>query len=64
MQKKVISFSIDGLGLCTSCSSGVLFEEEAPDNWDEMSKDEQEEYAKDVFFGNFIWSFQVKEQEK
>ena len=31
MQKKVISFSIDGLGLCTDCSSGVLFEEEAPE---------------------------------
>lgn len=61
---RVIRFYIDCIGLCVDCSSDYLFQEEIPNEWDEMSIEEQEEAARQIFFDNFGWSYSVFQDEK
>jgi len=50
--------------LCFHCNSEPIIVEEVPDDWDEMSADEQDAYVKEVFFGNFEWSYAVFQNGK
>lgn len=61
---RVIRFYIDCIGLCVDCSSDYLFQEEIPNEWDEMSIEEQEEAARQIFFDNFGWSYSVFQDGK
>lgn len=61
---RVIRFYVDCIGLCIDCSLDYLFQEEIPDGWDEMSIEEQEETARQIFFDNFGWSYDVFQDGK
>lgn len=56
MSKK-IWFAISCYGLCDECDSRVLCYEEAPENWDSMSEEEKEEWAREQFFSQFSWNY-------
>lgn len=56
MSKK-IWFSISCCGLPDEVESRDLFYEEAPENWDSMSEEEKEEWAREQFFGQFSWNY-------
>lgn len=61
---KEIKISVSCTGLCFHCNSEPIIVEEVPDDWDEMSADEQDAYVKEVFFGNFEWSYAVFQNGK
>ena len=61
---RVIKFSIDGYGIFTDTQEDCIFEEEVPENWDDMTEDEQHEYATGIFKENVLWSWWEDELEK
>ena len=52
---KQIEFAMTCTGLCDECDSRVLFEVDAPDNWDSMTAAEKSEWAEETFFGELDW---------
>ncbi|XXQ69006.1 hypothetical protein ACKLNO_03875 [Neisseriaceae bacterium B1] len=61
---KVIRFSIDAEGLSHQSCQEDFLETEVPDNWDDMTEDEQFKFAKTVFKENFYWGYQVVELDQ
>lgn len=45
-----IWFGISCNGLCSTCDSKAIFWVATPENWDEMTDDEKEEWAYEEFF--------------
>ncbi|ROV57130.1 hypothetical protein [Neisseria chenwenguii] len=60
---KSIVFHISAFGLCDKCDSHPLFAEELPENWEKMSDDEKEDWAKEVFWENIQWGWEEREYE-
>ena len=58
---KVIKFTIDIDGLCHNAFNPNHTATKVPDNWDDMTEDEQEEYAKECFYEHFGWGFYEEE---
>ena len=57
---KVIIYNLDAPGLATNYAAVDRFlETESPDNWYEMSDEEQDEYAREQFYQQFSWGWQV-----
>lgn len=54
---KMLEFNISCFGLCSYCDSKTLFDIEVPDDWDDMSEDEQHEYAVEIFKENLQWGW-------
>lgn len=61
---RVIKFNIDGYGIFTDNQKDCIFEEEVPENWDDMTEDKQHEYATDIFKENVSWSWWEDELEE
>lgn len=61
---RVIKFSIDGFGIFTDILQDCIFYEEVPENWDDMTEDEQHEYASNIFKENVSWGWWEDELEK
>ncbi|OAM44213.1 hypothetical protein [Eikenella halliae] len=57
---KVIIYHLDAPGLAKNYAAVDRFlETEIPDNWYEMSDEEQDEYAREQFYQQFSWGWQV-----
>lgn len=54
---KKIWFGISCSGLCSKCDSKAIFWVATPENWDEMTDDEKEEWAYGEFFSEVQWSW-------
>lgn len=43
--------------LCTDCNRTAIFKEEAPADWNTLTAEEKDDWARDIFFGNFQWCY-------
>lgn len=58
--KKVIVYHLDAPGLVQNyADDGRFLETEVPDNWDDMSPDEQDNYASEQFHQQFSWGWET-----
>ncbi|RPD90489.1 hypothetical protein EGK75_01245 [Neisseria weixii] len=52
-----IEFHISCPDLCTDCNRTSIFTEEAPADWNTLTPEEKDDWARDIFFGNFQWNY-------